>query len=52
MSYSWNGAKFVTSDQNLSSYGQKTDYNVFGHKTNTKKISNLKMAAAKLGVNF
>ena len=52
MSYPWNGAKFMTSDQNLSSYGQKTDFHVFGHKTYTKKISNLKMAAAKLQVIF
>ena len=51
-SYPWNGAKFMTSDQNLSSYGQKTDFHVFRHKTYTKKISNLKMAAAKLQVIF
>ena len=48
MSYPWNGAKFLTSDQNLRSYGQKTDFHVFGHKTFTEKISNFKMAAAKL----
>ena len=48
MSYPWNGAKFLTSDQNLRSYGQKTDFCVFGHKTFTDKISNFKMAAAKL----
>ena len=48
MSYPWNGAKFLTSDQNLRSYGQKPDFHVFGQKTFTKKISNFKMAAAKL----
>ena len=48
MSYPWNGAKFLTSDQNLRSYDQKTDFHVFGHNIYTKKISNFKMAAAKL----
>ena len=48
MSYTWNGAKFFTSDQNLRSYGQKTDFHVFGHKTFTKKISNFKMVPTML----
>ena len=48
MSYPWNGAKFLTSDQNLRSYGQKTDFYVFGQKTFFEKISNSKIAAAKL----
>ena len=48
MSYSWNGAKILTSDQNLRSYCQKPDFHVFGQKTFTKKISNFDMAAAKL----
>ena len=37
MSYPWNGAKFLTSDQNLRSYGQETDFYDLGHKTFTKK---------------
>ena len=48
MRYPWIGATFLTSNQNMRSYGQKTDFYVFGHKTFTEKISNFKMAAAKL----
>ena len=48
MSYPWNGAKCLTPDQNMRSYGHKTDFHVFGQKTFTEKISNFKMAAAKL----
>ena len=48
MSYPWNGAKFLTSDQNLRGYGHKTDFHVFGQKTFTEKISNFKMATTKL----
>ena len=43
MSYPWNGAKFLTSDQNLRSYDQKTDCCVFRQKTFTEKIANFFM---------
>ena len=44
----WNGPKSLTFEQNLRSYGQKTDFHVYGHKTFTEKNSNFKMATAKL----
>ena len=48
MSYPWNGAKFFSPEQNLRSYGRKTDFHIFGWWTLTEKILNLKMAATKL----
>ena len=38
MRYPWIGATFLTSDQNMRSYGQKTNFQDFGHKTFPEKI--------------
>ena len=48
LSYPWNGPKFLTLDQNLRSYSQKTDFQVFGLKKFPPKIKILETAAAKL----
>ena len=48
LSYPWNGPKFLTLDQNLRSYSQKTDFQVFGLKKFPKKIKIFETAAAKL----
>ena len=48
LSYPWNGPKFLTLDQNLRSYSQKTDFQVFGLKKFPPKIKIFETAASKL----
>ena len=48
LSYSWNGPKFLTLDQNLGSYSQKTDHPVTGLKKFPPKTQNFETAAVKL----
>ena len=48
LSYPWNGPKFLTLDQNLRSYSQKTDFQVFGLKKFPQKIKIFETAAANL----
>ena len=48
LSYPWNGPKFLTLDQNLRSYSQKTDFQVFGLKKFPQKIKIFETAASKL----